>query len=78
MTASATHRQYLRTLFYDAEEERKLIAFFQAVTKTTLPHLFTPQFPLPASLSLLTFVKWYEQSLKQDEIYNNANCQLST
>jgi len=44
MTASAICRQYLRTLSYaeeDAEEETKLIAFFQAITKTTLlPHSF--------------------------------------
>jgi len=63
MTTSATHRQYLRTLSYDAEEETKLNAFFQAVTKTTLPpHTFLLHTVPPSRIFIFCSRLWNDTS----------------
>lgn len=83
MAASAIQRQYLRAESYVAEEAKAEINCPLSSSRendvATAQLLFTrPRpFPLLAPLFLLTLVKWHKRSLKQDEAYNKANCQLS-
>lgn len=80
MAAGAIQRQYLRTESYVAKEEAKAeincpLSSSRENDVATAQLLFTSPFTAP--LFLLTLVKWHKRSLKQDEAYNNANCQLS-